>query len=180
MRLIRYSMIFCSGYPLRGFVFYRDAIGAEIAFRLLQDTSAPPLLLWRSSARSTATAARCRTPPPIPSPSLPVGCHRKPTTDCAIALNSLVETKTGRGHFRVMLSAVVPSKPVENSSLTPRWPITTRSATLARSQISFGDQPHVEKSLVANIILGASLAEIIENHFAALSRISRILVEKSR
>ena len=35
-------------------------------------------------------------------------------------LNFFVETNTGRGHLRVMLSAVVPKSPVVKSSLIPR------------------------------------------------------------
>src|SRR5207249_2479056 len=55
--------------------------------------------------------------------------------------NSIVDTKTGLGHLRVTLSAVPPSKPVENFSLTPRWPITTRSAVRARSATSLATTP---------------------------------------
>src|SRR5881392_853993 len=51
------------------------------------------------------------------------------------------DTNTGFGDLRATDSVVEPSSPVENCSFTPRWPITTRSATRAWSQISLATMP---------------------------------------
>ena len=53
-----------------------------------------------------------------------------------MSANCMGDTRTGFGDLRATDSVVPPSIPVENCSLRPRWPMTTRSAVRAASQIS--------------------------------------------
>ena len=58
-----------------------------------------------------------------------------------MSANCMGDTRTGFGDLRATDSVVPPSIPVENCSLRPRWPMTTRSAVRAASQISLAMIP---------------------------------------
>ena len=89
--------------------------------------SGSPSALATSAAVCIAALARCE-------PSYA-------RTGRLISRKRIGATKTGFGDLRVTDSVVEPRSPVENCSLTPRWPITTRSAIRAWSQISFATIP---------------------------------------
>jgi hypothetical protein len=78
-------------------------------------------------------------------------------------------TKTGFGAFRVTDSVVEPRRPVENCSLTPRCPRTTRSAIRAWSQISLATMPMA--SVVSDgTPRSAQRRERLEQHLPALAQ----------
>jgi len=90
------------------------------------------------------------------------------------------DTNTGFGDLRATDSVVEPSSPVENCSFTPRWPITTRSATRAWSQISLATMP------VASVVSQGTprpaqrLVNVSSSTPPRSRSASRILAEKSR
>ena len=109
----------------------------------------------------------CRTRPPRASRARRGRCRRRRAAGACISRKSIGETNTGFGHLRVTLSAVMPSRPVENRSLTPRWPITTRSAALARSQISLATMP---MSSTVSAAIASRLAACAKSSSSALPR----------
>jgi hypothetical protein len=87
---------------------------------------------------------------------------------------------TGFGQRRVTLSAVPPSKPVEKRSLTPRRPITTRSAVRARSTISLATMPMPSAVSARTLRCAACSAKASSSVLPRSCSTPRIFDEKSR
>src|SRR6266566_2439683 len=90
------------------------------------------------------------------------------------------ETNTGFGDLRATDSVVEPSSPVENCSFTPRWPITTRSATRAWSQISLATMPVASVVSQGTPRSAQRLVNVSSSTRPRSRSASRILAEKSR
>src|SRR5213596_2829618 len=90
------------------------------------------------------------------------------------------DTNTGFGDSRATDSVVEPSSPVENCSFTPRWPITTRSATRAWSQISLATMPVASVVSQGTPRSAQRLLNVSSSTRPRSRSASRILAEKSR
>ena len=72
-----------------------------------------------------------------------------------------------RGDLRATLSAVEPSSPVENFSLTPRCPIITQVGAARPIANLVGDDAHVEHGLDREILAPRRGGKFVEHAAAA-------------